>query len=227
MRRVNHDSLSTPRAFSISGRISSTPGALPLWSCLTTSVTSPREIGVDPPSYSSSASNIEGGVVGFRSSSKCSFQRPNTPSVEVNNVPSLLYTAWMVPCFPLLRCRTVFQNNFGAARKSFSMSSPNFSHTRCFASATDEWYLGAASGVPRDNKSLKASFFSRTASLTTGVHQEVRGLPPLEAPRTLRPQLPAAASAIEALNTDHSGSMPPTSTGMPEKLRRRCELKAS
>ncbi|KAK5880584.1 hypothetical protein CesoFtcFv8_023596 [Champsocephalus esox] len=140
----------------------------------------------------------------------------------------------MVPYFPLLRCRTVFQNNFGASRKSFSMSSPNFSHTRCFASATDEAaalracrYLATASGVPRDNKSLKASFFSRTASLTTGVHQEVRGLPPLEAPRTLRPQLPAAASAIEALNTDHSGSMSPTSTGMPEKLRRRCELKAS
>ena len=33
VRRVNHDSPSTPRAFSISGRISSTPGALPLWSC--------------------------------------------------------------------------------------------------------------------------------------------------------------------------------------------------
>ncbi|CAL8234538.1 unnamed protein product [Arctogadus glacialis] len=30
---------------------------------------------------------------------------------------------------------------------------------------------------------------------------------------------------MEALNTAHSGSMPPTSTGMPEKLSRRCELK--
>ncbi|KAK5865691.1 hypothetical protein PBY51_019940 [Eleginops maclovinus] len=33
----------------------------------------------------------------------------------------------MVPYFPLLRCQTVFQNNFGADRKSFSMASPNFS----------------------------------------------------------------------------------------------------
>ncbi|XP_033988085.1 uncharacterized protein LOC117483863 [Trematomus bernacchii] len=132
----------------------------------------------------SSASTIEGGVVGFRSSSKCSFQRPNTPSVEVNNVPSLLYTAWMVPCFPLLRCGTVFQINFGAARKSFSMSM-NFSHTRCFASATAEAaalqacrYLATASGVPRDNKSLKASFFSWTASLTTGGYRPLMHLRP-------------------------------------------------
>ena len=44
---------------------------------------------------------------------------------------------------------------------------------------------------------------------------------------TLKPQLPATASAIEALNIGHSGSMSPTSTGIQEKLRRRCELKVS
>ncbi|KAM4595954.1 protein shisa-9B-like [Polymixia lowei] len=122
----------------------------------------------------------------------------------------------------------VLQKHFGTDWKSFSMSSPNFSHTLCFASATAEAaalrvcrYLATASGVLRDNKSRKDSFFSRTASLTTGVHHDVRGLPPLEAPRTLRPQLPLAASAIEVLNIDHSDSMSPTFTGMCEKLRRR------
>ncbi|KAJ8001182.1 hypothetical protein DPEC_G00188640 [Dallia pectoralis] len=59
-RRVNQDSPSPPKAFSISGRISSVPGALPLWSCLTTSATSPRETDDDPPSASSSASVLEG-----------------------------------------------------------------------------------------------------------------------------------------------------------------------
>ncbi|XP_059902154.1 uncharacterized protein LOC132453327 [Gadus macrocephalus] len=231
-RRVNHDSPSTPRAFSISGWISSIPGALPLRRCLTTSVTSTREIDDETPSTSSSASNIEGVLFGFRSSSKCSFQRPTTSSVEVNRVPSLLYTAWMVPRFPLLRCRIVFQKHFGADRKSFSMASPNFSHTRCLASDTAATaalracrYPATESGVLQDIISRKASFFSRTASLTTVVHHGVRGLPPLEEPKTLRPQLATAASAMEALNTAHSGSMPPTSTGMPEKLRRRCELK--
>ncbi|AWP07927.1 Hypothetical protein SMAX5B_001237, partial [Scophthalmus maximus] len=165
-----------------------------------------------------------GVLVGFRSSSKCSFHRPITSSVEVNSVPSLLYTAWMVPRFPLLRCRMVFQKHLGADLKSFSMTSPNFSHIRCFASDTAEAaalrarrYLATASGVLWDNISLKDSFFSWTASLTTGVHHGVRGLPPLEAPKTLRPQLTAAASAMEALNISHSGSMPETSTGMPEK----------
>ena len=46
-------------------------------------------------------------MVGFSSSSKCSFHRPTTSSVKVNSVPSLLYVFWMVPCLPLLRWRTV------------------------------------------------------------------------------------------------------------------------
>ena len=75
--------------------------------------------------------------------------------------------------------------------------------------------------------SLKDSFFSRTASLTTGEHHGVRGLPPLEAPKTLWPQNTAAASTMEALNIVHSGSISPASTGMLEKLLRRWELKAS
>ncbi|CAL8285253.1 unnamed protein product [Boreogadus saida] len=102
------------------------------------------------------------------------------------------------------------------------MASPNFSHTRCLASDTAAAaalracrYPAVESGVLQDIISRKASFFNRTASLTTGVHHGVRGLPPLEEPKTLRPQLATAASAMEALNTAHSGSMPPTSTGMP------------
>ena len=51
--------------------------------------------------------------------------------------------------------------------------------------------------------------------------------PPLEAPKTLRPQDTAAASTTEALNIVHSGSISPASTGMLEKLLWRWELKAS
>ncbi len=69
------------------------------------------------------------------------------------------------------------------------------------------WYLATASGVPRGNIPWKASFLSRTAFVTTGVHQDVQGLS-LEAPMTLRPELSTAASAMEALSINHSGSVP-------------------
>ena len=151
--------------------------------------------------------------MGFRRSPKYSFHRPITSSVEVNKVPSLLYTAWMNPRFPLLRCWTVFQKRFGV--NPFSMALLNSSHTHCFASATAvaaafrvHQYPRTASGVP-----LKDSVFSWTASLTTSVHHGVRGLPPLKAPKTLWPQDTATASTMEDLNIDHSGSISLASTG--------------
>ncbi|TWW60946.1 hypothetical protein D4764_05G0010360 [Takifugu flavidus] len=75
----------------------------------------------------------------------------------------------------------VVQNLFEAVRKSFSMASPNSSHTRVFASATAiaalrlaRRYPSAASGVPQASKARYDSFFSLTASLTAGVHQRVQ-----------------------------------------------------
>ncbi|KAK9518317.1 hypothetical protein VZT92_019726 [Zoarces viviparus] len=128
----------------------------------------------------------------------------------------------------------VCQNLLEANRKSFSMASPNSSHARVLAFATTAAaallacrYLSAASGDPWANQALKVSFFSLTASLTSGVHHRVLGLPPRQAPMTFRPQLLAAASTIEALNMVHSDSMSPTSLGMCEKFFRRCELKTS
>ncbi|KAF7664534.1 hypothetical protein LDENG_00174220 [Lucifuga dentata] len=135
---------------------------------------------------------------------------------------------------PILSCLTVCQNSFEADRKSFSMVSLNSSHTRVFASTTAEavvllacWYLSADSRVPCANQARKASFFSLTASLTTGVHQRVLGLPPRQAPTTFWPQLKTAASTMEALNRVHSVSMSPASLGMQEKFFRRWELKIS
>ncbi len=165
-------------------QIPSMPGALQLQCCLTTSVTSSRETDVDPPSSSSSALSVEGGLVGFRSSSKCSLHCLITSSVEVSSVSPLLFTAWMVPCFALLWCWTVFQQHLGAKWKSLCMAFPNFSHTRCFASVTAGatilrvcQYLATAPRVPRDKITGKASFFSGMTSLTTGVHHDVRGFP--------------------------------------------------
>ncbi|KAK0151920.1 hypothetical protein N1851_006724 [Merluccius polli] len=50
------------------------------------------------------------------------------------------------------------------------------------------------------------------------------GFPPRQAPITFRPQLLAAASAMEVLNMTHSDSMSPTSPGMCEKFFRRWDL---
>ncbi|KAI3377913.1 hypothetical protein L3Q82_009040 [Scortum barcoo] len=73
------------------------------------------------------------------------------------------------------------------------------------------------------------SFFSLTASLTSGVHHHGLGLPATTGTReTLRPQLRiASASTMEAENMVHSDSMSPASLGICEKLFRRWELKTS
>ncbi|XP_049340820.1 uncharacterized protein LOC125804945 [Astyanax mexicanus] len=58
--RVNQHNPTTSRALRNSGRISSTPGALPPRSFLTTSVTSASEIGEPTPRSPGSASSMEG-----------------------------------------------------------------------------------------------------------------------------------------------------------------------
>ncbi len=45
------------------------------------------------------------------------------------------------------------------------------------------------------------------ASLTSSVHHRVWGLPPRQAPETLRPQLRAATSTMEVENMVHSNSI--------------------
>ncbi|XP_015259126.1 PREDICTED: NACHT, LRR and PYD domains-containing protein 3-like [Cyprinodon variegatus] len=59
-RRVNHDSPTTSRALRYSGRISSTPEALPPWSFLTTSVTSAWVMNESRPKHPVSSSPMEG-----------------------------------------------------------------------------------------------------------------------------------------------------------------------
>ncbi|MEQ2228559.1 hypothetical protein ILYODFUR_010114 [Ilyodon furcidens] len=63
-------------------------------------------------------------------------------------------------------------------------------------------YPSSASEVPQANHSRWDSF-SLIASLTAGVHHQVWGLPPRQAPQTLR----AAASTIDAENMVHSHSV--------------------
>ncbi len=113
-RRVNQDSPTTSRDLRYSGRISSTPGALPPRSFLTTSVTSAWVMGESPSETPVSASSSEDVTVGLRRSSKYSFHRPTTSPVEVNSSPLALYTVSVKHCFPLLRRRTVCQNFFEA-----------------------------------------------------------------------------------------------------------------
>ncbi|KAK0152627.1 hypothetical protein N1851_005851 [Merluccius polli] len=121
--RVNQDSPTTSRALRNSGRTSSTPGALPPRSFLTTSATSAPEIGEPTPESPGPASLPEGVSVGLRRSSKYSFHRSTTSRVEVSSAPSPPYTVLTMHCFPLLRRRMVVQNLFEAVRKSFSMAS--------------------------------------------------------------------------------------------------------
>ncbi|KAK0137955.1 hypothetical protein N1851_025831 [Merluccius polli] len=157
--RVNQDSPTTSRVLRNSGRTSSTPGALPPRSFLTTSATSAPEIGGPTSESPGPASLPEGMSVGLRRSSKYSFHRSTTSRVEVSSAPSPPYTVLTMHCFPLLRRRMVVQNLFEAVRKSFSMASPNSSHVRVFASVTATAalrlacrYLPAASGVPQAKK---------------------------------------------------------------------------
>ncbi|KAF7643037.1 hypothetical protein LDENG_00245980 [Lucifuga dentata] len=89
-RCASHDSPTTSRDFSISGWISSTPGDLPLWSFLTTSVTSTREMVSDPLESSISASSVEGMEAWLRSSSKCSFHCLTISPVRVSSSLPLL-----------------------------------------------------------------------------------------------------------------------------------------
>ncbi|MEQ2234367.1 hypothetical protein ILYODFUR_031139 [Ilyodon furcidens] len=97
------------------------------------------------------------------------------------------------------------------------MASVNSSQARVFACVTaraaahTSRCLSAPSGVPQANHSQQDSFFSFKASRTAGVHHRVQGLPPRQAPQTLRPQLWAAASTTDAENIVHSDSMSPTS----------------
>ncbi|KAK0140004.1 hypothetical protein N1851_023076 [Merluccius polli] len=142
-------------------RTSSTPGALPPRSFLTTSATSAPEIGEPTPESPGPASLPEGVSVGLRRSLKYSFHRSTTSRVEVSSAPSPPYTVLTMHCFPLLRRRMVVQNLFEAVRKLFSMASPNSSHVRVFASVTTTAalrlacrYLPAASGVPQAKKVL-------------------------------------------------------------------------
>ncbi|XP_056879149.1 trypsin Blo t 3-like [Takifugu flavidus] len=130
--RVNHDSPTTSRALRDSGRISSTPGALPPRSFLTTSATSAPEIREPISRSPGPTSSLEGVLVGLRRSSKYSFHRSTTSRVEVSSTPSPLHTVLTVHCFPLLRRRMVVQNLFEAVRKSFSMASLNSSHARVY-----------------------------------------------------------------------------------------------
>uniref|UniRef100_A0A8D0CIB5 Coiled-coil domain containing 88C n=1 Tax=Scleropages formosus TaxID=113540 RepID=A0A8D0CIB5_SCLFO len=115
--RVSQDSPTTSRDLRNSGRISSTPGALPPRSFLTTSATSARVMDESPSESPASASSTEGVSEGLRRSSKYSFHRPRTSSAEVSSAP-----------LPLRR--TVCQNLFEADRKSSSMASPNSSQER-------------------------------------------------------------------------------------------------
>ncbi|KAK0134371.1 hypothetical protein N1851_030055 [Merluccius polli] len=77
---------------------------------------------------------------------------------------------------------------------------------------------------PTGQKGPIGLHFSLTASLTAGVHQRVRELPPRQAP-ALRPQLWSVT--MEARNMAHSDSMSPASPGTRSKLSRRWELKLS
>ncbi len=112
--RVNQDRPTTSRHLRYSGRISSTCGALPPGSFLSTSVTSAWVMDESTSEPSASASSMEDVSVGLRRSSKYSFHRPTISPVEVSSFPPPLKTVLVGHRFPLLRCCMVCQNFFDA-----------------------------------------------------------------------------------------------------------------
>lgn len=135
-----------------------------------------------------SASITECMTVGLRRSWKCYFHCLTISSVEGSRIPLPLYRVWVECHFTLLIFLMFYENLFEASQKSYSMVSPNSSHTCVFASATARlalhWeHLSAAIGVSQANQPQQVSFF------TSSVHYLVLRLPPQKAPPTLKPQL--------------------------------------
>lgn len=69
--------------------------------------------------------------------------------------------------------------------------------------------MSAASAEPPANRAQKASFFSMTASLTSGVRQQVLKFLPWQALMTFWPKLLTTASTMDALNMVHFNWMSP------------------
>ncbi|MEQ2296139.1 hypothetical protein AMECASPLE_021912 [Ameca splendens] len=103
--RVNQHNPTTSRAFRYSGRISSTPGALPPRNFLITSVTSAPEVGEPAPRSPGSNSSVEDVPVGLRRSSKYSAHRPTTSQVVLYPTPK---TPDCGPYSPRSRMEVVF-----------------------------------------------------------------------------------------------------------------------
>lgn len=83
-----------------------------------------------------SASITECMTVGLRRSWKCYFHCLTISSVEGSRIPLPLYRVWVECHFTLLIFLMFYENLFQASQKSYSMVSPNSSHTCVFASAT-------------------------------------------------------------------------------------------
>ncbi|XP_048854886.1 kelch-like protein 10 isoform X1 [Brienomyrus brachyistius] len=91
----------------------------------------------------------------------------------------------------------------------------SLSTVECFDPLTNEWSLITPMSTPRHSLGVTAY---------KGKIYAVRGMPPQQAPTTLRPQLQSAASTTEAWNKAHSDSMSPASSRTWEKLCWRSEL---
>lgn len=117
-----------------SGRISSTPQALPLRVSLTTLETSVPKTREPDPKPSDSASRLEGVPLGLRRSLKYSVHWLRTSVVEVHPHCKECWSSRS----PLLRHWMLDQNRLEAHWKLFSMASLKASYARVFASATTQ-----------------------------------------------------------------------------------------
>lgn len=120
----------------------------------------------------------------------CQPQQPYNiqSSIEVRSAPTTLCTIWIQHRFTLWSHLTGCLNHFESLQKSFSVASQNFSPppSFCIKSCPSKvrlacWYTSAASEVPQ------ISLSPPDAALNL-----VQGLPPQQAPTTLRSQLSAA-----------------------------------
>jgi len=182
---------------------------------------------VSSPKSSDVASSMKDILTGFRRSSKYFFHHLTIFSATVSSSPPRPNTTWDgSPNYLLEHSWGQLKVLLHSLAKFLQRLSFTFNNHQSCSQVSHLVPAGCFSYPPR-NQASKDSFFNLTASLISGVHQQVLGLPLRREPTSFRPQLLKATSTMTVLNMVHSDSMSLSSLGRLKQFSWRFELKIS